>query len=370
MKNKLLITTLSLFLISCSNKNNESNNDWKDCPLSENITLTTISMVNENIGYVAGVPEAQIKTIVSFDTWPPDTLLLMPNKYVSLDYKIEVFSAYATLYKTTDGGNNWTAISTPFKSGFKDIQFITETDGFAITNYDGVYKTTDGGHNWDLIANNYIQWYRGHSTVLDKLYFIDNNNGFLLNKEGLVLRTSNGGASWDCISIFYLESSSGTITQHFNTIFDGEIMDVWFSNNSNAGYLYTQKKMYCSKDKGKTWSVIYESEQYDINLTVFVDAHTIYLPLKGIKTSNGGSSWENFKFEEFGEEIISLNDKEFYHFARYKNSLTKTNIGSSVDKQIMTLDRNDRIEEMVFSTENIGFIIGDNGMILKYHKNL
>ena len=52
------------------------------------------------------------------------------------------------VYKTTDGGNNWSIISTMNIGG---LSFPSDNIGYGSTGYD-VYKTTDGGNNWSIVS--------------------------------------------------------------------------------------------------------------------------------------------------------------------------------------------------------------------------
>lgn len=59
----------------------------------------------------------------------------------------------AAVYKTTDGGLNWTQqISEIILNDnyyFRNIEFLNEDIGFLGTLNGEFYKTTDGGENWD-----------------------------------------------------------------------------------------------------------------------------------------------------------------------------------------------------------------------------
>ena len=53
----------------------------------------------------------------------------------------------ASLWKTVDGGLNWTKIN---DVGYVELSFPTENIGYGQTT-GGTYKTTDGGVTWSLV---------------------------------------------------------------------------------------------------------------------------------------------------------------------------------------------------------------------------
>lgn len=62
-----------------------------------------------------------------------------------------------TLRKTTDGGKSWKVINISPYSGsnweFIDIEFITDQIGFVTSMADDVFKTTNGGQSWTNISS-------------------------------------------------------------------------------------------------------------------------------------------------------------------------------------------------------------------------
>lgn len=71
--------------------------------------------------------------------------------------------------------------------------FINSNDGYAAGKDGQVFKTTDGGVNWTHIATNVTVEFKD-------LYFVDANNGLALAADGMFYSSSNGAATWNAIS--------------------------------------------------------------------------------------------------------------------------------------------------------------------------
>jgi gliding motility-associated-like protein len=116
------------------------------------------------------------------------------------------------VYKTTDAGATWTNIS-PFPAlnisptgfpnsamSYSDIQaldnntVIVAGNFFTTVNNRRVYKTTDGGANWTDISGNIDFISPGGN--FNGILWHDANNGYLVSPGGILLSTNNGGGYW------------------------------------------------------------------------------------------------------------------------------------------------------------------------------
>ncbi|MGB3018063.1 MAG: YCF48-related protein [Ignavibacteria bacterium] len=119
---------------------------------SGNVLINTMTFVNENLIFV-----------------------FSPNS-----------SGNFTLYKSTNGGNNWMQ-SGDFNER-KIVRFANQNTGYLIgswlfSNY--VWKTTDQGENWDSIK-------MGEVNIYD-ISFINDNTGYMTGDGGLIKKTTTGG---------------------------------------------------------------------------------------------------------------------------------------------------------------------------------
>ena len=128
---------------------------------AEKIGNSQITFINDSIGYGVGSNLTFTKTIDKGRTWKH---LIINEGINSIYFKNEnegflcadmiySFGDFNKLYYTNDGGIRWTKIDN-FKnylnSLIHSITFIDSTIGFMGTDGGFIYKTTDGGNNWSL----------------------------------------------------------------------------------------------------------------------------------------------------------------------------------------------------------------------------
>lgn len=104
------------------------------------------------------------------------------------------------VYKSTDGGNNWFVVRAGNNDGYRSIQFFGNF-GIACGNNGNIMKTTDGGVNWVVFA-------KITENSLRSLYFTNENTGYFAGYHGTILKTTNGGLS-------FLHSNNETIPQRY-----------------------------------------------------------------------------------------------------------------------------------------------------------
>jgi photosystem II stability/assembly factor-like uncharacterized protein len=140
-----------------------------------------------------------------------------------------------TIYKTTDGGFNWTPVlnsATPFRT----VQFINNQVGFAGgDSSNGITKTTDGGQTWqNAILPNFE-----NNTILS-LQFVNANLGYAVGTRGLVYKTINGGSNWTKSTI---DSNATLFSVHFTD------SDTGYAVGSNVEGI-----IYKTVNGGATWT--------------------------------------------------------------------------------------------------------------------
>ncbi len=93
---------------------------------------------------------------------------------------------YGKIFKTTNTGNNWFQISTidTFTS-YGNMMFLNDNIGYI--SGAGIYKTTNGGYNWSNQVINPI-------TTIRSLYFINSNTGYAGGINGIIFKTTTGGS--------------------------------------------------------------------------------------------------------------------------------------------------------------------------------
>jgi len=102
--------------------------------------------------------------------------------------------------------NTWNLLASPTPSAFRDLQFVTDTTGFAMTGSQ-IFRTTNRGTNWSLLT-------ASAPSALSRLHFFSGSLGFAVGGDAgrtfpactntcasFILRTANGGTTWSVRSM-------------------------------------------------------------------------------------------------------------------------------------------------------------------------
>ena len=140
---------------------------------------------NENVGIIANY-----KTTDGGSSWRviedlkeltgPD--LILSNFF--LDNQIGYCMNSSTIYKTINGGDNWTQLYQTSTQTIAQVFFLDESVGFLRTS-EGLLKTEDTGLTWRTIFN---RW-------LGDISFANNTTGFITTSQG-VYKTVDKGETW------------------------------------------------------------------------------------------------------------------------------------------------------------------------------
>ncbi len=177
--------------------------------------------------------------------------------------------------KTTDGGNTWTTITTPYGTVSRDFLVLDEETVIIPYNSSGPHITEDGGDTWAPLFPADIQdttfvfhieqlpggrlylygsvhgvysddggdtWnvvYHGFSSFPRSMIFLDDQRGFVGSDGGRIYATSNGGESW---------------TQVTNGEFSTQPINNLFALDENTVMNTVSGTTRCSSDGGLTWS--------------------------------------------------------------------------------------------------------------------
>ena len=189
------------------------------------------------------------------------------------------------IYKSTDGGANWTlntfvGLSNPGFSGFNSSLMIDPTNNLTlyVATSTGLYKSTDGGVSWGPINT-------GLTSQLLTSIAIDPTNSqnvyVAISGRG-VFKSTNGGANW---------AASITVTGLTSLIMSEIIID---PTNSQTLYAGTAAGVFKSTDGGASWTAINGGITQTNVAALAIDptnSQTVYAGLVGggvYKTTTGG----------------------------------------------------------------------------------
>lgn len=186
------------------------------------------------------------------------------------------YDADGVIIKTTDGGDNWTAIwpASGTIDGLQGIWFISDNVGFAGGWNNYFIKTTDGGANWTPVSCGTNVWY--YTDVV----FWDSNNGvacaYMNSSDQCVFITSDGGDNWT-------QATSGIV---------GNMMAISYADANTLFAVNTSGNVYKSTDGGYNWTVKASLPALLFGVT-FADANfgVVGGEEKIFATNDGGTTW-------------------------------------------------------------------------------
>jgi len=228
----------------------------------------------------------------------------------------------ANVFKTVDGGANWTA-ATGISGTVKNLLFTSSTTGYVVTtdSTPGIYNTTDGGATFSAITS-------GAAPVFKDWYAISvpSSNDIIVAGNNLnVTRTWDGGTNWvvvssgHILSISYsasdsslwaggngilMSSSTGGYTwQGRNSIFTSQASEKVYTSvqalSSDSAHVANNQKWMKTTDTGQTWadSTGLDDTNYRIKSVHFIGDNGLAASAntgfsnKITYTTNGGTDW-------------------------------------------------------------------------------
>ncbi len=156
--------------------------------------LTSVFMVNENIGWAGGYRKGiwyypiLMKTTDGGKIW--ETNKEFSNDFISAEANIYFLNESIgwvnfydrSSYKTTDGGESWVSCGNAGNQKY----FINQDTGWGTYEPLGIFKSTDGGSTW----------VQKSSVSSRSIFFPDVNNGWAVGIGGSILKSTDQGENW------------------------------------------------------------------------------------------------------------------------------------------------------------------------------
>lgn len=243
---------------------------------------------------------------------------------------------------SVNGGTSWNSIPL---GEITDLSFVSNSIGYASGDNGVVYKTTDGGFNWTLLQT-------GTTTKMRSVHFYNENIGAAAGESGAIIVTNDGGATWST-------PSSGTSVR---------LLTVFFSSASTGFIGGRDGVLLKTTDSGNTWTTVNAGLSNDVSSVFFVDASTGFMAEEEImyKTTDGGNTWNSIPTGNNNEinAIYFLNNNEGYAVGDL-GTIIKTLDGGNTwnPENSPTINELDGVH---FYNGDNGFAVGDLGTILKF----
>ncbi len=356
MKLKLLLMALVAVIFTASSYA-QLNDNWKWLnPSPQGNTLNSVDFVDNNTGYSAGTYGTLLKTTdggaewTQISTGTDRNLISMCFVNASTGY---VGGARQLLRKTTDAGQTWQNLQLPVQGQWDtayyvmDINFVTPNTGYVVGFFQlesKIWKTTDGGSSW-------VTQGTGGADYLKKTYFLDEITGFAFGGPTYseVIKTTNGGATWQSVSQeSYIAYS------------------MCFINATTGVYGCADGRVYRTVDGGNTWNFAMCPSSLDITSIHFINATTGFGFGSGsvyIKTTDAGQTWNEYSIgvgsvNQYFDADMTANGN-LHAVGTYGAMIRSTNSGTSFVSQPFVTEHS--ITDIEFLNQSTGYAVAGFG---------
>lgn len=207
-------------------------------------------------------------------------------------------TADSTIYKSTDGGLNWSENATLNLSRINSIEFINSQYGYVYgmgKSNTAIYFTNNGGDNWiqSPVDSFYI-------TAIGDVSFANDTVG-VANSFMEIIKTVDGGQNWFGLKSFPIGGDGQRTPEAIKMLDENKIMMIgWEANVVAQGYIEI------SKDGGLNWEKYGNGKyfKWGIENNFILNEDSLWLTTNdGITyfTKDSGNNWEmlDVKLDEF-----------------------------------------------------------------------
>ena len=235
-----------------------SGNSWFAQNSGVSVRLTDIKFIAPITAIVSG-EGVILKTNNNGTSW---TATNFPSTYFTSVSFVNSTTGFVAgnnkaLYKTTDGGNNWSPVNVnlPDNFDFTCIHFLSVDTGYATCN-NYILRTTDGGTHWDKFITN---------VQMNAISFLNSSKGFACGNSGKFYYTNNPSNAFAPVSIFTSTTTfcvDSTIT--FTNLSSPNYTFTWLHNGQPFSTSYHASLAFHNPLSNDTISLVaYNSISYD-----------------------------------------------------------------------------------------------------------
>jgi len=320
------------FLIVFAGLISGNSQNWEQLSIPESpARYDDVFFLNENLGWAAdGWGYSVYKTTDGGQNW--ELQLITNEEYLrNIEFLNENVGFLGTLtpdfYRTTDGGENWDVINIPGVQAICGLDAVGENTIYGCGTYFGpayIIKSTDSGNNWEFIDMS------PYATQLVEVLFVDEQTGFASggnNEGGIILKTTNGGQSW---SEIYNSGIPGELVWKMQRLFSNP--NVMFGSVESFDPL--PGKLIKSTDDGQNWISRDVPDPFIQGVGFITENHGWMGGHNSgfLETFDGGETWNDTgfgwslnRFQIFDQNLVYCSGQSIY---KYTDDLSTTDIST------------------------------------------
>jgi hypothetical protein len=182
---------------------------WYEIPSGTDVDLNVVEFASASVGYIGADDSLLLKTTDYGATWTavdhsgitfyPGGEDIVNIDFVSPAVGYLATGPYGSVYKTTDGGLNWTEIVVMSQCFVTGLYMTADGEGF--TGGSGCFSGEQINKLTADVPSGTTVNFPGlaASEMVVAIDFLNDDFGLAASSGGRILRTSDGGATWDTI---------------------------------------------------------------------------------------------------------------------------------------------------------------------------
>ncbi len=244
---------------------------WNVIPSGTTADFNDIHFLDSQNGYCGGGYSYSYKTTNGGNTWTATTSQgFRDYSFVNSTYGFAASIVGQSMGKTTNGGTSWTMLTPPTSNSLWGVAATSSLTAYFVGTGGVLWKTTNGGSSF-TVKNS------GTSNLLTDIHFTSSTTGFIIGQSGGIRKTTDAGTTWSVVT-----NPSGLLTESCFV-------------NGNVGYVVGSNGLIVKTiDGGTTWitlttnstSYLQSIHFYDVNTGIAVGSGGIIL-----YTNDGGVNW-------------------------------------------------------------------------------
>ncbi|CAN5589949.1 hypothetical protein BH10BAC5_BH10BAC5_06940 [soil metagenome] len=207
-----------------------------------------------------------------------------------------VININGQVYKTTNGGSRFDNLQTNLQVGLRSIGFLDENIGIAGTlNFDHpMFRTTNGGNNWSPVTNIPSSRYFGICGITqlppNTFYAVG-----VYTTPAIAIKSTDRGLTWINLNVDTTNANRLVDTYFFDPL-HGFIV----GGKSSTNLFYSKPVVAYTSDGGASWQIKYTSNtvgylcwKIDFRTPEFgyVSLENFGIPAACLTTTDGGMNW-------------------------------------------------------------------------------